>query len=151
MKLDLPVLGVRHVGVIAKPEPRKRTKARAYRQQRDRNAEIREHVFAREQSICRVCRLRPAASMHELQSRGSGGTVSKKNSIAVCGQLVGTETCCHTFLQQYDISYTVGIYGAEDVITFWPRTKAAAEWLRVQIYQVLESGPTPQIRGDISE
>lgn len=132
-----------------KPAPRKRSKARKDRQQRDRHGEIRDYVFNREQGICRVCRLRRAESMHELKSRGAGGKVSKTNSIAVCGELVGTEVCCHTFLQQSEISYTVGIYGAEDVIAFCPRTIQASEWLQIPIYQVIESGPTPQIRGEV--
>lgn len=150
--MDLPVLNQsRHVGSIEKPISQKRLKARAKREKRDRHAEVRAHVFAREMSWCRCCRLRPAKSMHELKSRGAGGRVSKTNSIAVCGQLVGTEQCCHSYLQAHEISYTVGLYGAEDVIQFCPRTEAAAEYLQVAIYQILESGPTPTIRGEVNE
>lgn len=81
-----------------KPEPRARTKARKLRHQGDRHAEIRAYVFEREQHVCRCCRLRLAESMHELKSRGAGGKVSKTNSIAVCGTIVGAVPSCHTYI-----------------------------------------------------
>lgn len=146
MAIDYSVFS--DVGGQPKPEPRKRSKARQLRQAGDRRAQVRAYVFEREANICRCCRLRPAESMHELKSRGAGGKVSKTNSIAVCGTIVGAVPSCHTYLQAKAISYTVGIYGAEDVITFCPRSEQAAEWLKLPIYQVLESPPTPRIRGE---
>lgn len=147
MAIDYSVF--KDVGGQPKPEPRQRTQGRKVRVSRAVTRDIRAYVFDREQSICRCCRLRPAESMHELKSRGSGGKVSKRNSIAVCGQIVGAVPSCHTYLQSNAISYTTGIYGADDVITFCPRSEAASEWLRLPIYTVLESGPTPQIRGEV--
>jgi hypothetical protein len=68
-----------------KPEPRKRTKARKVRVSRAAVRDVRAYVFARERDICRICRKRPATSMHELQFRSCGGRVSKRNSVAACG------------------------------------------------------------------
>lgn len=94
---------------------------------------IRSYVFAREGEWCRCCRLRPAASMHELIPRGRGGKVSKRNSIACCGQLVGTEECCHTYLQQSEIKWSGGPDGAEGLLRFIPTTQKSADWMRVAI------------------
>lgn len=97
------------------------------------NGKIRDYVFAREQEICRCCRLRRAESMHELVFRSQGGKVSKRNSVAVCGQLVGTEQCCHTYLQQYEIEWQqADLNGAEGQLEFKPVTDRAAEWMRIR-------------------
>ncbi len=93
---------------------------------------IRAYVFAREENICRCCRLRRAESMHELLPRGRGGKVHKRNSVALCGKLVGTEVCCHTFLQQAEIDYYATPLGAEGLLQFKPKTQAAADWMRVE-------------------
>lgn len=91
---------------------------------------IRDYVFEREQGICRCCRIRKAESMHELKSRGAGGKVSKRNSVAVCGRLVGTEPCCHTFLQIDEIDWSGN---AEEQLSFQPNSKRAAEWMRIKL------------------
>lgn len=99
---------------------------------------IREYVFEREQGICRCCRIRKAESMHELKFRSLGGKVSKRNSVAVCGQLVGVEPSCHTFLQQNQIDW----WGdAEDMLGFRPLTAPAADWMRVAIHRRVCSMP----------
>lgn len=97
------------------------------------NGKIREYIFAREENWCRCCRLRPAESMHELISRGRGGKVSKRNSVAVCGTIVGTEQCCHTYLQQAEIKWHEGPFGAEGLLRFIPTTQRSADWMRVPI------------------
>ncbi len=94
---------------------------------------IREYVFQREQDICRCCRIRRAESRHELQSRGAGGKISKRNCVAVCGTLVGVEPSCHTYLQQSQIDWYGGLEGAQGLLQFKPTTPAAAEWMRVEI------------------
>lgn len=96
------------------------------------NGKIRAYVFAREQRICRCCRLRHAESMHEIVPRGRGGKVSKRNSIAVCGRLVGTEECCHTYLQQNEIGVEMSAEGAEGLLSFRAQSDAAAEWMRIE-------------------
>src|SRR5215831_15209150 len=83
---------------IPKPPKRATVKAKARRARAEYVATIRQYVFARERNLCRCCRLRPAESMHEIVSRSIGGKVSRRNSIAVCGQL-GTDKC-HGMLQQ---------------------------------------------------
>lgn len=95
---------------------------------------IRAYVFGREEDICRCCRIRRAESMHELVSRGRRGKVSKRNSIAVCGTLVGTEPCCHTYLQLNQIDWKGTPEGAEGLLQFRPTTPKAAEWMRVARY-----------------
>lgn len=90
-------------------------------------SEIREFVFDREQGICRCCRIRRAESMHELRFRSLGGKVSKRNSVAVCGN--GVEGC-HGLLQRLQIDW----HGdAQDLLQFKPKTDAAAEWMRVTV------------------
>lgn len=99
------------------------------------NGKIRAYVFAREQEICRCCRLRRAESMHELRFRSLGGKVSKRNSIAVCG--TGT-TGCHGFLQAWQISW---VGDAQDLLQFRAKTEVAAEWMRVSVDQWIASMP----------
>jgi hypothetical protein len=87
---------------LSKPEPRKRTKARKVRVSRAAVRDVRAYVFARERDICRCCRCRPATSMHELQFRSCGGRVSKRNSVAACGDGVSG---CHGFAQRHEIAW----------------------------------------------
>ncbi len=89
---------------------------------------IREYVFEREQGICRCCRIRKAESMHELRFRSLGGKVSKKNSVAVCGDGVRG---CHGMLQRLQIAYVCDSDGAEGQLRFCPLNAAAADWMRV--------------------
>lgn len=114
-----------------KGRTRKQLKARKQRGQRKDTAAIRQYVFARERNICRCCRKRQAESLHEILPRGRGGKVSKQNSIATCGQLVGTEQCCHTYLQQNRISvgFRFPSLGAESDIIFTPLAPAPADWM----------------------
>jgi len=77
--------------------------------------------------------------MHEIVPRGRGGKVSRTNSIAVCGQLVGTEECCHTYLQQSEIAVGVTEYGAESQLWFEPMTPRAASWMAIELGHVLAS------------
>jgi hypothetical protein len=125
-------------GAVCKPEPRKRTKARKVRVRRDRTAEIRAYVFARERDICRCCRMRAAESMHELRPKSLRGRVSRTNSVAVCGDGVRG---CHGFLQRHEISFTAGIEGAEGPLLFTPEKLSAAEWLHIGTDKRLLSEP----------
>ena len=94
------------------------------------NGKIRVYVFAREQEICRCCRLRRAESMHELKFRSQGGKVSKRNSVALCGDGVQG---CHGFLQRHEIGWRSNEpQRAEDLLQFAPLTRAAADWMRVE-------------------
>ncbi len=127
-------------GTNPKPTPRKKLKAKAKREKLKGIAAVRQYVFARERDLCRCCRKRKAESLHEMIPRGRGGKVSKRNSIAVCGQLVGTEECCHTYLQQNAIIVRplepFAEYGedpnAEKTLTFHPRTRQAIEWMGLE-------------------
>jgi hypothetical protein len=135
---------------FAQPKPisRKRLKARAKREKRDKTAEVREYVFTREMGLCRCCRFRRAESMHEIRFRSQGGKVSRKNSIAVCGN--GVEGC-HGRLQRHEIQCGIAHHGegADGRLYFQPHTSEAGEWLRVERLNSVESGPTPQIRGEV--
>lgn len=95
------------------------------------NGAIREYVFEREQGICRCCRIRKADSMHELLFRSLGGKVSKRNSVAVCGDGVRG---CHGFLQRNEVRWEETSLGAEDLLTFRPMTRKSADWMRVELY-----------------
>lgn len=97
--------------------PRRILKARRKREKFKTTAEVRVYVFGRERNICRCCRKRAAESMHELKFRSQGGKVSKKNSVAVCGDGVRG---CHGMLQRHEIEYFAGPNGAEAALTFWP-------------------------------
>lgn len=79
--------------------------------------------------------------MHELVFKSAGGKVSKRNSVAVCGVLVGADSSCHTYLQNHSIAWNGGQLGAEGTLTFQPISKAAADWMRVAIGQTIESPP----------
>lgn len=105
------------------------------------NGKIRSYVFEREGGICRCCRLRRAESMHELKFRSAGGKVSKRNSVAVCGSLVGTERCCHTYLQQNEITVEMSAEGAEGLLQFRPESQKAADWMRVKVGEWVCSMP----------
>lgn len=118
---------------------RKQDKARKKRTERANTKDVRGYVFARERNICRCCRSRNAESMHEIVSRGRRGKRSRKNSIAVCGVLVGAVPSCHTYLQQSQIAVNALELVAEDTLRFTPKTKQAAEWMRVQVGHTLVS------------
>lgn len=128
-----------------KPEPRARTKRRAQRQQMNRDAFVRAEVFEREQGICRCCRSRRAESRHEIRFRSLGGKVTRANCIAVCGDGVRG---CHGFLQRLQIVIE-GPPHADGLLYFVPMTQRAAEHMKLVLGTQLESGPTPQIRGEV--
>jgi len=127
---------------ISKGEPRKRTKAREKREQGDVDALVRVFAFGRERGICRCCKIRAAESRHELIARGAGGKVSRKNSIAVCGVIVGAVPSCHTFLQNHSIQWMAdeGL-GAQGPLVFTPINREAADWMHVAIGQSVHSEP----------
>ena len=135
-------------GGVACPKPPKRAKKTRQRirrtrkptGERDRIAEIRDYVFARERGWCRCCRARRAESMHELRSRGAGGKISKRNSVAVCGQL-GNGPECHGQLQRKAITYTAPGIGAEGTLYFMPMTPQARDWMKLGVQHGLESPP----------
>lgn len=127
--------------VCQKPEPLQRTRNRRRRVKGTREAEVRVYVFARERDICRCCRKRRADSMHEIISRGAGGKVSRRNSIAVCGQIVGAVPSCHTYMQLYQIDVVQEDDGAEGTLTFWPKNHAAADWMQIALGQSVKSEP----------
>lgn len=137
MSIDYDVF--KDCGGQPKGPTRKRLKGRKDRLQRKETGTVRAYVFGRERDICRCCRKRPAGSMHEIVSRGRRGKVSRRNSIAVCGQLVGTEECCHTYLQQHEIDVEMSECGAEGTLTFTPKTPRACTWMRVRVGESLES------------
>ncbi len=67
--------------------------------------------------------------MHELLFRSLGGKVSKRNSVAVCGDGVRG---CHGFLQRNEIAWWSSTEaGAEAELRFQARTNRAADWMRV--------------------
>lgn len=115
--------------------PTARARAKRKRQNAKGVGEIRDYVFARERSVCRCCRKRRAESMHEIVFRSQGGKVSKKNSIAVCGDGVRG---CHGLMQRHEISVTSYQLGAEGALSFWPRTGAAVDWLAVKEHERIE-------------
>jgi hypothetical protein len=125
---------------IKKPEPPVKAKRRDERENQDRTAKIRAYVFGRERNICRICRCRPAESMHELKPRSIGGKVSRANSVAVCGS--GT-TGCHGFAQSHQVivAENANPYDADRPLQFQARTRAAAEHLKVNLYQWILSPP----------
>lgn len=69
------------------------------RRRKDRDAherEIKAAVRKRDRGRCRVCG-DPATEVHEMRFKSLGGTVSMRNSIAVCAWPTGN---CHALLQQ---------------------------------------------------
>lgn len=126
---------------LHKPERRQKTTDRKKRVKHMSHAEVHDYVFGREREICRCCRKRTADSMHEIQGRGRGGKVSPVNSIAVCGQLVGVEPSCHTYLQQEQIACYGTDRGAEGTLTFEPRSEKAADYMGLPLGDSLESPP----------
>ena len=123
---------------MANSESRKRLKARAKRVQRKHTATIRQYVFARERNICRCCRFRRAESMHELLPRGRGGHISKRNSVALCGDGVRG---CHGLLTRSEIVAEWDILGAEEPLLFNICSRAAADWCRVSLDNQIISPP----------
>ncbi len=113
------------------------------RAERDHVSETRHYVFGRERDTCRACRCRLAESMHEIIPRGRGGKVSRRNSIAVCGQL-GNGPECHGQLQRADIRVQ-GIGDerpdAERALRFFPQNQKSADWMRIPCGDCLESHP----------
>jgi hypothetical protein len=100
--------------------------------------DVRAYVFARERDICRICRKRPATSMHELQFRSCGGRVSKRNSVAACGDGVSG---CHGFAQRHEIAWDDYGLGAEGTLVFEPTTYRAADWMQIKFGSKLISPP----------
>ena len=127
---------------IRKPEPRKKSKRRAQRVYANYAAEVRCYIFGRERDICRICRCRRAESRHELVLRSQGGKISRVNSIAVCGTIVGASPSCHTYIQARQIQWEgIPNVGAQGTLIFTPVTQTAADWLRVAVGQSIESAP----------
>lgn len=127
---------------IRKPEPRKKSKRRAQRIYANYAATVRAYIFGRERDICRICRIRRAESRHELVLRSQGGKVSRVNSIAVCGTIVGASPSCHTYIQAKEILWRgIPKVNAEGTLVFTPVTERAAEWMRVAVNQSIESAP----------
>lgn len=133
---------------LAKPIPRKRLKAPAKREKRDKTAKVREHAQTREAWICRCCRHLQGQSMHEILSRGAGGKVSKANSIWVCGELGNDTAFCHGLLQTGQIEVGPEPHNADELLVFTPITPKASEHMRVPLGFHLLSPPTHQIRGE---
>ncbi len=98
--------------MFPKPEPQRRAKARAKRQQAKRTHLVRMYVFAREANRCRVC-AQPATELHELRFRSLGGQISTRNSVACCHQ-------CHSRLHRHDL-IAVGADADSPRLTFRPR------------------------------
>lgn len=130
-----------------KPEPRKRLKARERVSYRDHVKAVRDYVFGRERGLCRCCRIRAAESMHELVFKSRGGKVSRKNSVAVCGDGVQG---CHGLLQAHQVHYGTSQRGADATLTFTPITARAADYLRVKVGESIVS-PLMRDCDDVAE
>lgn len=128
---------------IACPKPTRAARDKADRKldrlASDRAAKIRAYVKGREREVCRCCRIRDGESSHELRFKSLGGKVSRTNTVYVCGQLVGSTPSCHTYLQLNQIDYDVDERGAEGPILFTPKTRVAAEWLKVKLGEQIVS------------
>jgi len=99
-----------------KPLKRSTIKAKRRKVKNAHTAEVRAYVFERDNYRCRVCKKKPATSMHEIRPRSLGGKVSPENSIAVCGD--GTSGC-HGMLQRHIIGVTIlSDGGAESSLSF---------------------------------
>lgn len=139
-------------GSMACPKPLKaerpprrslRVKAKP-KAERDRITEIRQYVIGRERNMCRCCRFRRGASLHEMRFRSQGGKISKKNSIWVCGDGVSG---CHGLMQAHAIAVDYRELGAEGVVQFLPKTQKALDWLRLAGDRAIESGPMSHYEG----
>lgn len=135
-------------GAIVKPEPRQKEKARKDRKAMKATKDVREYVMARERDLCRVCRCRPAESLHELKPRGIGGKRSKKNSVGTCGQIVGAVPSCHTYLQSHAIEWGGSVLGAEAELIFTAMTREAADWLKVKVGEQIVSRPMQEVEAE---
>lgn len=128
----------------SKPKAKKaKTRIKVHRKskaERDAISAVRQYVFGRERDTCRACRCRLAQSMHEIVSRGRRGKRSRKNSIAVCGEL-GNGHECHGKLQRVEIAVEMSEHGAEGPLRFTAKTPAAADWLKVKVGETIESLP----------
>lgn len=131
---------------VPKPEPRKRAKSRTMRVYHGHVKETRDYVFARERGICRCCRIRAAESMHELRPKSLRGKVSKRNSVAVCGDGVRG---CHGMLQRHEIAVRIDHTEAEGTVLFYPQTGKAADWMRIARYSFIESQPMREMETDL--
>lgn len=94
--------------------------------ERARVEAVRRAVFLREGCECRVCRElyhrhRPAQSMHEIQFRSLGGSISLENSIAVCGS--GTSGCHGRLQRRRILVETLTPAGAEGPLLFRERIR----------------------------
>jgi hypothetical protein len=121
---------------------------REEREEADHVKKVRLYVFARERNVCRICRFRPAESMHELKFRSAGGKVSKANSVAVCGDGVQG---CHGFAQRHEIRYRFehdGL-GAESTIHFTPVTHAASEQMRIMLHEWIVSPVMSEVEAEL--
>lgn len=106
--------------------------------ERDRITEVRQYIIGRERDMCRCCRTRRGASMHEMKFRSQGGKISKKNSIWVCGDGVQG---CHGLIHGREIAVDYRELGAEGVVQFLPRTEKARDWMKLGAARAIESGP----------
>lgn len=118
----------------AKKGPTARARARRRVKQIAEETAIKAMVQKRDGDVCRVCGRR-AESVHEITSKGAGGTVSLANSISVCGLLVGVQPSCHTYLQQQQIvveatpDHCCDLVDANHQLRFVPKTAAARKWI----------------------
>lgn len=123
-----------------KPPSRKKTQRLARQTYADHVAAVRAYVFGRERGICRCCRVRPAESMHEIVFKSLGGKVSRKNSIAVCGDGVQG---CHGFIQRHAITINERA-NADRLLHFTANSASAADWMRIAQYETIASWPGSQ-------
>lgn len=129
---------------IPKPEARQRVKARTDRKSALSTKDVRGYVFARERNLCRCCRSRDAESLHEIKFKSLGGKVSRKNSIAVCGDGVRG---CHGFCQRHEIVVGYSPLGAEGELIFTPET-SVAEWMKVKLGEQILSKPMVEMEAE---
>ena len=68
--------------------------------------------------------------------------VSRRNSIAVCGQLVGVDPSCHTYLQSNQIAcQPLTLDGAEGDLVFTPHGCVARDWMQIGARYSIVSEP----------
>ncbi len=128
-------MGYYQTCAIPKGASRKTLKGRKRRLQHRVVVDVRTWVFARDRGICRCCRERAATELHELTFRSLGGTVSRRNSIAV-------DATCHGHLQAHRIRCECQTPDrAEGMLAFDPQTDAARDWMKLPLGQVLLSEP----------
>jgi hypothetical protein len=145
---DLPTLHGQPGRAVPKPERQPKKAPKGIRptvkspEERDRIAQVRQYVMARERHTCRICRCRPATEMHELRPRSLRGRVSRTNSI-------GVDATCHRLIQEHAISYERDpVLGAEATLYFMPRTDIARSWMKLGNKHGLESPPMHETEAD---